>query len=277
MLRTTIALLIAACFASAGGAGFSRPVQNDKDDPQAAIRALMLAIYSNDVAAYEKVTVPHPLRSRLSAGGRVNESALQDLKENPGGLQIRQKRPLLFQGKPATATPSGQFPVGTTGLYVVSHRSGPMVVPLVRREDGWKVDLRWWIAMTEMASGREPASGSPDVVIRSLLASMLRLDRTRSARYLTDAKAIDVLFLGAPPYREPSGVLDATVGEMPLVEIGPGEFYPMPIGPVVEGVNDPNRKVIVGHFGPVEMPFVVLKTGADWRVVAQPYFALMNQ
>ena len=49
------------------------------------------------------------------------------------------------------------------------------------------------------------------------------------------------------------------------------------IGPVVEGVSDPNRKVLVGLFGPIEMPFVVRRVSGEWRVEAQPYFDLMNQ
>jgi hypothetical protein len=251
--------------------------QGGSDGPEPVIRALVLAMYSNDVAAYEKITLPHPLRSRLTAGGRVNEGALKDLQENPGGLQIREKREKLFQGKPAKPGADGSFPIGTTALYTVAHRSGPMVVPLVRRDDGWKVDVRWWIAMMQMMSGPPPPPGSPDRVTRSMLAAMLRLDRAGAGKFLTDARNLDALFADAPRYREPSGVLDAAVEEMPLVEIEPGEFYPVPVGPPVEGTREPDRKVLVGLFGPIEMPFVVRKVGADWRVVAQPYFVLMNR
>jgi hypothetical protein len=46
---------------------------------------------------------------------------------------------------------------------------------------------------------------------------------------------LDLLWTDAPRYREPSGVLEASVIEMPLVEIGAGEFVEMPSGRVVEG------------------------------------------
>jgi len=98
-----------------------------------------------------------------------------------------------------------------------------MVMALTRRPEGWKVDLRWWIAMTELMSGKLPPADSPEVAIRSLLAAMLRLDRARAQRYITDARGIELLFGGAPSQREPSGVLDASVGEMPLVEVGAGK------------------------------------------------------
>ncbi len=271
-MRVAIVVLVGTILSG----GLPMAQRASSDTPEPVIRSLVMAMYGNDVAAYEKLTVPHPLRARLTAGGRVNESALQELKDYPGGLQIKEKRPLLYRGEPATPGADGNYPVGTTGLYRVSHRNS-MVVKLVRTADGWKVDLRWWIAMTDMASGKAPARGSPELAIRSMLHAMLRLDRGTAAKYLTDPRDIDILFIDAPRQREPSGVLEASVEEMPLVEIGPGEFYPMAIGPVVEGVTDPNRKVLVGLFGPIEMPFVVRRVSGEWRVEAQPYFDLMNQ
>jgi hypothetical protein len=110
-----------------------------------------------------------------------------------------------------------------------------------------------------------------------LLASLLRLDRTRAQRYITDARGIDLLFDGAPSQRDPSGVLDASVEEMPLVEVGPGEFFPMPTGRIVEGTQAPDKKVIVGWFGPIEMPFVLHRAGTGWRIEPEPYLALMNR
>jgi hypothetical protein len=66
------------------------------------------------------------------------------------------------------------------------------------------------------------------------------------------------------------------VGEMAVVEIGPGEFVKMPSGAIVEGVNDPARKVLVGLYGPNELPFVVRKVGAEWRVGVEPYFSVIE-
>ena len=86
-----------------------------------------------------------------------------------------------------------------------------------------------------------------------------------------------MLFAGAPSVREPSGVLEATAMEMPLVEVAAGEFYRMPSGRIVEGSTAADRKVIVGLFGPVEMPFVLRRMGGAWRVEAEPYFALINR
>jgi hypothetical protein len=43
--------------------------RGSRDDPSPVIRSLVIAMYSNDVAAYNKLTMPHPLRSRLTSGG----------------------------------------------------------------------------------------------------------------------------------------------------------------------------------------------------------------
>ena len=62
-----------------------------------------------------------------------------------------------------------------------------------------------------------------------------------------------------------------------VVEIGPGEFYPLPTNHIVEGVKAGDRKVFVGWFGPVEIPFALRRIGQNWRVEAEPYFLLMNR
>lgn len=245
--------------------------------PEAVIQRLIVAIYGNDIATYNAVTVEHPLRSRLTSGGRVNADRLARLKEDPDSLQIREIRPLMLAGKPMRADARGAAPDGTTGLYMVAHEGSPMIVPMVRQAGAWKVDIRWWIAMSEMATAKPSAADSPDRVIRSMLAAMLRLDRQRAARYLSDGRNLDLLFAGAPSYREPSGVLDATVEEMPLVEIGAGEIYPTPTNRMIEGGSTPDRRAYVGLFGPVEMPFVVRRISNAWRVDAEPYFVLMNR
>jgi hypothetical protein len=136
------------------------------------------------------------------------------------------------------------------------------------------VDLRWWIAMSELASGREPAADSPEVAIRSLLAAMLRLDRKQAARFAATGADMNLLFADAPRQPEPSGVLDAAVFEMALVEIEPGEFVETPSGRIVEGTKEADRKVFVGQFGPIEIPFVVRRS-SGWRVDPEPYFTAM--
>ena len=152
-----------------------------------------------------------------------------------------------------------------------------MVAVVVRDPDGWKIDLRWWLAMLEMEDAPAPVEGSIEHTIRSLMLALIGLERQDAARFIVPDGEMDVLFDGAPSTREPSGVLEATAMEMPLVEVGVGEFYRMPSGRVVEGSSAVDRKVIVGQFGPVEAPFVLRLIDGKWRVEAEPYFAVINR
>jgi len=243
--------------------------------PESIVRALVTAIYKGDVAAYNAVTLPDPRRSVLTANARVNEAKLRELAEYPQGLQIKMSRGYFFQGKPAKADASGTYALGTTVLFMAAHSGGPMMVPLVRKPEGWRVDVRWWIAMTDLMRGAEPKSGTPELAIKSLILSMFANDRSSAAQWVGKPADLDIIFQGAPRYREPSGVLEASAMEMPLVRIGPGEFYPLPSGRVIEGTTAADVQVLVGMFGPTEIPFVVRRTGAAWTVAPEPYFALL--
>lgn len=263
--------------AGVGSASTPAAAAAAKDDPEVTIRALVKAIYANDVAAYEQVTLPDPRRERLVRGGSVNQEKLRQLKEDPEGLQIARKQPFLHRGAPVEPDASGAYPVGTTVRYMVAHYGNPMMVTLVRKPEGWKVDLRWWLAMLDLASGDEPKPDSPEFTVRSLTAALIALDRQKAAQFVAPPVNLDALFAGAPTQREPSGVLDAVVYEMGLVEIGPGEFSTLPSGHVVEGGGSADRKVLVGLFGPIEVPYVLRRVGSSWKVVAEPYFLLLMQ
>jgi hypothetical protein len=268
--RTILPVLVLALVAGAAAA------QVRAGSAEAAIVELFKAIYAADANAYERITLPDPRRSRLTAGGRRNEERLRALEEDPGSLQIRLERVFQLAGKEVTPDDKGDYPVGTTVRYVAAHQGSPMVVSLVKRPDGWRVDLRWWLAMADL-TGAEPPRTSPDYAVKNLLLAMLALNKSAAARLVVAGGNLDTLWIGAPRSREPSGVLEASVVEMPLVEIGPGEFVQLASGRIVEGVAAPDRKVLVGLFGPVEMGFVVRRAGGEWRVEAEPFFLLLGR
>jgi hypothetical protein len=257
-----------------GVAILARAVLAQGDSPEAVIRSFVHAMYSNDVVAYEALTLPVPRRELLEKGGAVNVEAKEELEHNPEAVQLRMMRPYQFRGREARRDANGEYPVGTTVRFSVSYRN-LMLVSLVRTPEGWRIDLRWWLAMLDMASGPPPDPDSADYAARALIASLLDLDREGAAKFLTPDANLDLLFAGAPPEPEPSDQLGALLAEMPLIEIGPGEFCEMPSGRVVEGVRRDDLKVLVGLYGPVEMPFVVQRIGTRWRVQPEPYFLLI--
>ena len=253
--------------------------QDASQRPEEVIRSFYKAVYSGDRAAFERLTVPDPRRAKFLSEGSRNETALRELIDDPTSLQIKQKRPFMNRGIAIDVPANGSFPTGTTALYLTAHRRGPTMLSLSRHPDGWKVDLRWLLAMIEMAtpSASDPEKGTAHSAVRGLTASLVALDRIRALRFIVPGANLDVLFAGAPRYREPSGHLDAIALEMPIVEIKPGEFYAMPSGRVVEGVQRNDMKVLVGLFGTVELPFVVRRFGSEWRVEPEPYLPLINR
>ena len=247
--------------------------QRAPDTPESTILALVKSMYANDVETYNRVTMPDPRRARLTTGGRVNTAALQRLEQDPGSLQMKSRRPFLYRGRETTADAAGNYPAGTTALYSVAHGGNQMVAPLVRQPDGWKVDVRWWLAMIDLQTGPEKP-GTPQFAARALTASLVAMDRAAAAKFATPGASLDLLFRGGQ--REPSGVLDALAMEMPIVELQPGEFYPID-DRVVEGSSTPDQKLLLGMYGVVEIPFVVRRVSGDWRVEPQSFFRYFNR
>ena len=245
--------------------------------PERAVREFISALAMHDAPAFAKSIRPDPRASRLLDPQPLTADQQAEASRRLETLQVRRTEDILLRGKPVDGDANGDYPVGSVGRFLVSGAGGPAVLAVVRETDGWKIDLRWWLAMVDMASAGPPAEGSPDHTIRNLILTLLALKRVEASRFVAPGGNLDVLFAGAPPYREPSGVLEATTMEMPLVEIGSGEFYRMPSGRVVEGSAEPDRKLIVGQFGPTTMPFVLRRVGKAWRVEAEPYFVLINQ
>ena len=128
-------LAVAAVFGIITSAG-----AQSSDSPEPVIRSLMRAMYSNDAVGFQRLTIPNPRISLLTTGGRVNQEALRELDEDPGGLQIIMKRAFENRGAAVKPDPTGRFPVGTTVVYVVAHHRSPIVMVLERQHDGWKFD-----------------------------------------------------------------------------------------------------------------------------------------
>jgi hypothetical protein len=248
--------------------------QQPADGPEPMLRAFVRAVYARDLDTYRQLTLPDPRREVLIQGSRINTAKLKQLDDDPTSLQLRQNRPFLYRGREATLTSAGRYPTGTTALYTMAHGGSPNIIRLSRQDDGWKVDVRWWLAMADLETA-PPKAGTPEHAARSLTIALLAMDRRAAARFAVGGdKALDLLFQGAS--REPSGHLDGLAQEMPVIELRPGEFFPIDAR-VVEGSSDPNTKVLLGLFGSVEIPFVVRRSGSSWLVEPQAFFRYFNR
>src|SRR5262245_46148848 len=105
MLANPLQLVGIAMLASA--------VSAQAHSPEAVIRSFVHAMYSNDLATYEALTLPVPGRERLEKGGDVNVEAKEELEHNPEAVQLRMMRPYQFRGREARPDANGEYPIGT--------------------------------------------------------------------------------------------------------------------------------------------------------------------
>lgn len=271
-----LALVAAALFTSVAAAQHPpRTAKSGPDSPEPVIRAFYRAILSGDVAAYHKVVVADPLADRFLPRETPSPDAARQIAMASIDFSLRQTQPFRARGREVGVDATGHYPVGTTTRYLANFPRSLTIVTLVRKADGWRVDMRWWEALAMLAQ-EGPAPGSPDYVVKTLTAALVTLQRDEAKKVIAPDGNLDVLFAGAPSAPEPSDQMISLVAEMPLVEIGPGEFVRMPSGTIVEGLNDPVKKVLVGLYGPHELPFVVQKVGQEWRVAVEPYFSVIE-
>lgn len=260
---------------AAGAPHPPRAPKADPDSPEPVIRAFYRAILSGDVSAYHKVIVMDPLADKFLPREAPSPERTREIAMDSREFSLRQTQPFRTRGRDVGVDATGRYPVGTTARYLANFPNSLTIVTLVRKPDGWRVDMRWWEALVTLAQAG-PAPGSPEHVVKTLTAALVMLRRDEAKKAIVPDGKLEVLFAGAPPAPEPSDQMLSLVGEMPVVEIGPGEFVQMPSGAVVEGVRDPVKKVLVGLYGPRELPFVVEKVGAEWRVAVEPYFAVLE-
>jgi len=269
----TIGLALMASAAVARGAQDGPPTPVER-----AVRQFVRALALHDAQAFSSATLPHPRSTRLLNREPLSADQQAEAERRLESLQVRVGEEFSLRGQPVRPEASGDYPVGTVAHAIAAGQGGPTPLTLVRKEDGWKVDLRWIVAMIDLSEATgPPAEGTPDYAIKRMLLALLALDRDEVREVAVPGANLDVLFAGAPRQREPSGVLEASAMEMPLVEAAPGEFYRLPSGRIVEGTSAPDAKVVVGLFGPVEMPFALHRVGGAWRVEAEPYYVLINR
>jgi hypothetical protein len=261
-----VALILVGAFTSAA----TLPA----DNPEPVVRAFYRALLKGDVAAYHKVIVEDDRADRFLPKQPLDPDKAREIDMESQSFTLRQLQPFRLQGKD-TSPVNGEFAPGTTTRYLANFPSSLTVVTMVRAADGWRVDMRWWEALAELMR-KDVDNGTPEYAVKSLTASLVYLKREEAKKYIVPDGDLDALFAGAPSAPEPSDQLISLVGEMALVEIGPGEFYPMPSGRIVEGTRDADRKLLVGLFGPREIPYLVQRVGGEWRVVVEPYFNVLE-
>lgn len=269
MEKTALLSLMLAALgqAAAGSAG--------SDSPENAIRGFYRAILGGDASAYHAIIVADPRADRFLPREKPSPDKVHEIDMASRDFRLRQLQPFRLKGLGVPPDPKIGYPIGTTTRFLGNFPQSLTVVSVVRTADGWKVDMRWWEAIADLTE-EGPVKGTPEYTVKALTASLVSLRRDMAKQLITPPTEVETVFAGAPDSPEPSDQLMSLVGEMPVVEARPGEFFPLPSGRVVEGVESPDQKLLVGLFGPREITFLLQRVNGEWRVTAEPYFDVLT-
>jgi hypothetical protein len=248
------------------------------DDPEAVVRAFMLAAYSHDAAQFDGLVFPPRTAGVLLSTEPVPKSRRAEIETEAKALQLKQLQPFRQRGIVVNPGLGGVYPDGTTTRYSTSFEGDLTVTSVVKKEGHWLVDVRWWLKIKEMSLRDEKARiDEKELVIKRFLLNLLRLNRRAVSDSLVPGANPDIAFEGAPQVPEPSDVLPSLAIEMPLVEAEADEVYPLLSGKLAKNSATGEEVVMVGLYGPFEMVFLLRRVQGEWRIVPEPYYRIINR
>jgi len=234
------------------------PAVAAEEGPEDVARRFMRAVYSHDKTSFESAIVPNPRADRLLGKKNLSFAEANQIFRETAAMEFKTVQPFTFRG---LASPS-PGPLGHP-LPAVAGR-GALAPDPSPREAGRRC--------------RVAADEGPDFAIKALITALVIRDREHAKDFITPGGDAALLFAEAPAEPDHSDQVVLLALEMPLVEIPPNEFYALPSGRIVEGFRDSTKeKLLVGLYGPLEMPFIVRRVGEKWRVVPEPYFKILNR
>ncbi len=151
------------------------------DSPEPLIRAFYRAVLSGDAAAFHKVIVVDPLADRFLPRDAPSPEKSHEIAMESMDFSMRQTQPFRAHGKEVGVDAAGHYPVGTTSRYLANFPNSLTVVTVVRKADGWKVDLRWWEALATL-TGTARRLARPSMPSRCSRPRWSRCVATKRAR-----------------------------------------------------------------------------------------------
>ena len=240
----------------------------------------MYALYANDAADFQTRIIPEAGSAVMIGRQTFTQEQLEKLRKDINGLALRQPSPPSLGGTPLPNS-TEPFPIGTKTIYFTQFRGVVMAVPVQRSESGWKVDVRFWLAMRMQLEAR-PQMTDPEVVAKGFLFHVL----AKKPEALNEFSAQSI---NGEDYTSannlPPGDLDQILSlcvEMPIVRARPGERVVLPSGEVAVGSDAPGSSkdeslVLIGLMGSTEVPFLMRRVGGAWKVVPQKYFEMLRK
>lgn len=245
------------------------------DDPEQALRDFMYALYANDTIDYQRRIVPHPGSTDLIGPQTFTAEQLTKLRSQIADLALEQTSPFTLNGQPLGAsTPS--FPLGAKTIYRTQFRGMMLVIPMLYTEEGWKADIRFWLAMMKQQEA-EPKKSDPEMVAKGFLFHILAKEPEALNKFASSKIQAEQYTSGNDL---PRGDLDQILSlciEMPIVKAREGEGVLLPSGDFVSETGDPDSLVLIGLMGAVEVPFLLKRVNSEWKIVPQMYFEMLRK
>ena len=248
------------------------------DDPEAVVRAFMLAAYTHDAAQFNALAFPPGSASVILSTEPVPKARRAEIETEAKAVKLKQLQPFRQHGIVVNPSLGGVYPDGTTTRYSTSFDGDLTVISVVKKQGRWLVDVRWWLKIREMSLRDEKARmDDKELVIKKFLLNLLRLNRRAVSESLVPGANVDIVFEGAPQVPEPSDVLPSLAIEMPLVEAEADEVYALLSGKLAKRDAAGGEAVMVGLYGPFEMVFLLRRVQGEWRIVPEPYYRIINR
>ncbi len=239
----------------------SRLAGAQTNGPEQAARDFLYALYANDAADFQRRIVPEP-NSELMVGRQTFTSEqLEKLKKEIGGLPLHLASPVSADG--------------TKAIYFTQLRGVVMAIPMQRSESGWRVDVRFWLAMMKQSTAR-PQKSDPEMVAKGFLFHILA-KKPGMLNEFTSQRINGDEYTAANNL--PAGDLDQILSlcvEMPIVRARLGERVVLPSGESAVGADGGDSLVLIGLMGSTEIPFLLRRVGEEWKVVPQKYFEMLR-
>lgn len=268
--RLVLLVLVAFCWSGTAVGQISGP----KEAEQAA-RDFLYALYANDAADVQRRVLPGDDSSALIGRETLTPAQLETLKTEISRLPLHASAPSAFDAK-HLPTSSASFPIGSKVMYLTSYRGVGMVLPLQHTESGWKVDMRFWLAMLKQRNVR-PEKTDPEIVAKGFLCYLLAKQPEALHQFAAEPiKADEYTAANNLPPGDLDHILSLCV-EMPIVRARAGERVVLPSGEVAVGEAQADSLVMIGLMGPVEVPFLLKRVGNAWKVVPQKYFETLRK
>ena len=244
-------------------------------EAEQAARDFLYALYANDAPAVQRSIVPGEDSAVLIGPQTFTQAELDKLKTYISRLPLHVGAPPSLDGKPVTSS-AAPLPVGTKIIYLTQFRGVSLAVPLQRTDSGWKVDVRFWLAMRKQRLVRLQKT-DPEIAAKSFLCHLLA-NEPDTLNQFTSQQINGEEYTAANNL--PAGDLDQILSlcvEMPLVRARAGERVVLPSGEVIVADGGADSLILIGLMGPVEVPFLLRRVGDVWKVVPQKYFEMLRQ